>query len=163
MKSILIIWFSNLLIAPLVNAEMDGRFLYVSKFEGATEYVLSDGPRGEADVKTKDMDEVVKAIGRLKATGSLNYVAMRKRGGVKMSDLLPIFTAIEKNLHWELVMLEKGGGTLASIARHHLDANDPKKEQWSAQQDGADQPATAPQSKPEGEKNPKSESEGRPQ
>jgi len=60
-------------------------------------------------------------------------------------------------------MLEKGGGTLASIARHHLDANDPKKEQWSAQQDGADQPATAPQSKPEGEKNPKSESEGRPQ
>ena len=76
MKSILIIWFSNLLIAPLVNAEMDGRFLYVSKFEGATEYVLSDGPRGEADVKTKDMDEVVKAIGRLKATGSLNYVAM---------------------------------------------------------------------------------------
>ena len=163
MKSILIIWFSNLLIASLVNAEMDGRFLYVSKIEGATEYVFSDGPRGEADVKTKDMDKVVKAIGRLKATGSLNYVAMRKRGGVKMSDLLPIFTAIEKNLHWELVILEKEGGRLASIARHHLDANDPKKEQWSAQQDGTDQPATAPESKPKANSKPQPKSEGRPQ
>jgi len=161
MKNILIIWFSNLLIAPLVNAEMHGRFLYVSKSEGTTEYILSDGSRGEADIETKDIAKVVKAIGRLEATGSMNYVAMRKRGGVKMSDLLPIFTAIEKNMHWELIMLEQGGGTLANIARHHLDANDPKKEQWRAQQDDAEQPA--PESEPEGKKKPKPKSEGRPQ
>jgi len=72
-KYVPLIWFITLLVAPLASAEMDGRFLYISKSEGTTEYVLSDGPVGESDIKTKNIDKVVKAIGQLGATGSSNY------------------------------------------------------------------------------------------
>lgn len=139
-KYVPLIWFITLLVAPLASAEMDGRFLYISKSEGTTEYVLSDGPVGESDIKTKNIDKVVKAIGQLGATGSSNYVAIKTRGGVKTSDLLPIFTAIEKNPYWELVVLEKGGGTIANIVGHHLDKNDPNRELRRAQQDAAPSP-----------------------
>ena len=118
-----------MLLAPLVNAEMDGRFLYVTKSGKTTEYVLSDGTRKEA-VKTEDINQVVKAIQNLGVTGSSNYVAIRTRGGVKMTDLMLIFAAIEKNPNWDLVVVEKGAGTkvMRGIVRHYLDENDPKKE-----------------------------------
>ena len=127
MKFWILVVFCVLSVIPQARAEMDGRFLYVSQSKGKTDYIFSDGAGREADIKTNDIDAIVKAIGRLGSTGSLNYIAIRLDGQVKITSILPLLKAIENNANWELAVLQRGGGIGAGIALHHLDRNDPHR------------------------------------
>lgn len=110
-------------------AETDGRFIYVSESKGQVAYVLSDGPGREPDVQTSDMNEIVKEIGRLGHTGSMNYIAIRVRGQIKMSSIQPILNAIEANPTWELAILQRNDDIGSGVFLHHLDNNDPHRKQ----------------------------------
>lgn len=110
-------------------AETDGRLIYVSESKGQVAYILSDGPGGRPDIETSDVSEIVKEIGRLGHTGSVNYIAMRVRGEIKISTLQPILNAIEANPNSELAILQMEDGKWAGIPLHHLDNNDPHRTQ----------------------------------
>ena len=93
------ILFAAFVLAAMSSAfaETDGRFIYVSEGEGKVVYILSDGPGREPDVQTSDRSEIVKEIEQLGDTGSMNYIAIRARGQIKLSSIQPILEPIEAN------------------------------------------------------------------
>jgi hypothetical protein len=133
MKARILIAICVLSVTSHAMAETDGRFLYVSESNNQTDYILSDGPGREADIETSDIDDIVKAIGELGRTGSMNYIAVRVHGQIKIDSLRPILKAIEANPTWELEVLQRGDGIRAGIALHHLDNNDPYRKQTPEQ------------------------------
>jgi hypothetical protein len=135
-----------------------GRFL--SK-DGSCEIFYDIGPGAgsalEKGVPETNHHRVVRDKKITTGLGEGRFVAIRQVRDVKFS---AVFDAQEGANFYAINLTEKQVDEFESIARSLLVVPD-SDQQKPAQQDGADQPATAPESKSEGSDKPQPESKGR--
>lgn len=96
-----------------LHAEMTGAFIYIKD----NDIVIK---AHDQENTLKSYEELIQKISMLPQTGSTNYIAIYSPTMIDQNELVKIITAVQKNIDWEISILDLGSTELNGIPQMHL-------------------------------------------